>query len=340
MAFAKLVPREGMTTRLVAIDPSLIDIETDPDDSEKVIRYIIQYKSVDEDGKEIGKREITEWTPTSDTEMSTGYWMVYYYQTGQSGKWELINSVSWEYDFPPIVHTKNLPNPFQVWGTPDITSDVIELQDRLNFVASNMSKIIRIHAHPKIWGAGNAEAKKIDIGVEQMMWFNDPETKIGQLEQLGDLASSQAFLLNLRQSLFDITRTVDISSIADKIGALTNFGLHVLYVDAVAKLNVKRELYGAFIKEINRRIQILAGIEPAEIEIIWPDPLPENSQEKLTADKMALDMGIVSKQTVSQNNGYDWEVEQDRLGQEKQGEENIGSVLLNAFNRGGGIGNG
>ena len=68
-----------------------------------------------------------------------------------------------------------------------------------------------------------------------------------------------------------------------------------------------------------------------------PEPLPENPMEELTADKIALELGVVSKQTVSQNLGYDWEMEQERMQQEKQANDNIGQVLLNAFNRGGGL---
>jgi hypothetical protein len=74
----------------------------------------------------------------------------------------------------------------------------------------------------------------------------------GNSKPLGDLASSQQFLLTLRQSLFDITQTVDISSMTDKLGALTNFGLRVLYADALAKLEQKRRLYGDALLDINR----------------------------------------------------------------------------------------
>jgi hypothetical protein len=60
-------------------------------------------------------------------------------------------------------------------------------------------------------------------------------------------------LLSLKQGMMDITQTVDITSLQDKIGALTNFGLKVLYQDALAKLGVKRELYGDALLETVRR---------------------------------------------------------------------------------------
>jgi hypothetical protein len=331
MAFVKIIPREGQPPRLVLIDPALIDIETDPDDAETIVRYIIAYKSIDGEGREIGKREVTEWTPTSD---DSGYWLISNYVTDQGGRWQLVDSLNWEWDFPPIAHCQNLPNNFDAWGIPDITTDVIMLQDRLNYVASNISKVVRLYAHPQRWGINVGKAEKIDAGPDQMISLTDPTGKIEQLSPVGDMAAALTFETILRQSLFDITRTVDISSMADKLGALTNFGLHVLYQDAMAKTETKRLLYGALLVEINRRMLLLAGIEPVEMDVIWSDPLPENKAEQLQAAQIALGIGVVDKQTVASELGYDWEVVKSRLDEEKGETDNLGSRLLEAFGRG------
>jgi len=45
--------------------------------------------------------------------------------------------------------------------------------------------------------------------------------------------------MNLRQIIFDVTRNMDISSMKDKVGALTNFGLRILFFDALNKLATK-----------------------------------------------------------------------------------------------------
>lgn len=332
--FVKIMPVEG-GYRLIPIDSSFVEMDANPDDGEQVTRYTIQYKTVDENGREMARKEITELTEAG--------WLVSLYVSSQAtgGKWLLEGDPqAWEWDFPPIVHWQNLPNTDALWGIPDITSDVMALQDRINFIASNISKVIRLYAHPARWGKMLGASSKIEIGPDEMPSFGSPDAVINQMEQLGDLAGSSNFLLTLRQSLMDITRTVDISSMADKIGALTNFGLHVLYQDALAKLDTKRALYGDALQEINQRLLILAGMEPVECEIVWGDALPENEPEEVTALQADLGMGLVDKQTASEMRGYDWETVQERLAQEQQAGDNIGAAILRAFDRNGGINEG
>lgn len=334
MCFVKIIPRDGQAPRLVAIDPSLIDIDPDPDDMDKVLRYTIQYKSVDSEGREIAKKEITEWTRTSDEDPNSGYWLISTYVTTVGGKWQLVSALNWEWDFSPICHWQNLPNVFDAWGLPDITADVMELQDRINFDASNIQKIIRLYAHPQRYGRMTGKAESVEMGPDKYPTFNNPAAEIVQLSPVSDLESSRLFLLTLRQSLFDITRTVDITSLADKLGALTNFGLRVLYQDALAKLETKRSLYAEGIAELNRRLLILGGFEGIPPDIIWGDVMPKNELENLQADEIKLRIGIVDKQTVALEEGYDWEIVQDRLQEEKAGQDNLGSTLLRAFDMG------
>ena len=333
MCFVKVVPREGKPLRLVGLDPSLMDIHTDPDDWQKVTAYVIQYKTL-KDGKEVGKREITQLDDSGLT------WTITEYENSDSTghKWQQVGEpVAWEYEFPPITHWQNLPNVMDAWGMPDITNDVINLQDRINFVSSNISKIIRLYAHPPRWGKGLGNMKDLTLGPDDMIVVGD-NGEINQLESIGDMGASLAFLNVLRQSMMDITRTVDISSLHDKIGALTNFGLRVLYQDALQKLGTKRELYEEGLQELNKRILALNGMDDApECEVTWIDPLPDNEKEEAMAVEADLRMGIVSRQTVSEKREYDWETEQERMSGEQLAGDNLGANLLRAFDTNGGI---
>jgi len=169
---------------------------------------------------------------------------------------------------------------------------------------------------------------------------NSPTAEIFQLQPVGDVPGAVAHSQNLRQIIFDVTRNTDITSMKDKVGALTNFGLRVLFFDALNKLETKRNLYGWGMREINRRIFIFSNMEPVDCEIQWEDPLPVDQRvlrENLEAD---LRMGIVSKQSVSERLGYDWETEQERISEQQQEQDNVGAMILRAFDRtGGGAGN-
>ena len=323
-----------MYPRLISIDTRFLDIQTLPDDYETVEAYIIGYKRRTDDGKEYGYKEVTERVRDDDGQF-LDMWRIRELITAPGGtKWEEISSQEWNYEFPPIIHWQNLPDPHSVYGESDM-SGIIGLQDRINFVASNISKIIRFHAHPKTWAAGAGTIDKVAWGADDMVTFTSSDARIGNLEMQNDLQSSAQFLEALRQALFDISRTTDISSMADRIGQLTNFGLRVLYADSLAKLETKRDIFGEALIQLNHRMLVLAGIEPDDGgAIVWPEILPENEQEAATSDGFDLANGLASKRTISGKRGYDYAEEQARIMSEKEQEETLGALLLQAFNNG------
>lgn len=315
--------------RLVALDPYLMTVETRPEDKARVNRYIMRFVITDLDGRETARREITEI-------QDNGTWIVINERSNSAtgGQWvEFSEPVVFPYEFPPILHWQNLPLTSSVYGKSDI-EDVIALQDRVNFTASNISKIIRYHAHPKTWGRGAGKAEKQSWGADDMVLYQGDNAMIQNLEMQSDLTSSREYMLTLRQAMFDITQTVDMTSMADKIGSLTNFGLRVLFMDALAKLNTKHQLYGEAIEETNRRLNIMrANLDDGGM-VEWDDPLPVNEAETAAADKFELDNGLVSKETVSTRRGNDWAQEQERLQAEQAAGDSLGATLLRAFNQG------
>lgn len=304
--------RDGvMYPRLMAMEPQYIEIETEPEDIDIVRRYLIQYPIEGPDGKP-AIRKISVERGEGDTWQSV-------YSLIQDGSEVRTDVQPWPYDFPPILHWKNLPSTGTPYGQPDITPDVIRLQDRVNFLASNISKIIRLYAHPQRIGKNVSKQEILDLGPDKMLLISGDNADVNQLEQLGDLIASQQFYLGMRQSLFDVTRTVDISSVHDKLGSLTNFGLRVLYQDALQKLATKRELYGDGLLELVRRLLVIGGFAATDPgEIIWPDPLPANQVEEVAGLQFDLTNQLVSRQTVSTKRGYSWEDEQTRMDAEDQ----------------------
>jgi len=320
----KLIPR------LVVLDPATVTMDALPEDIDTIFRYTIAYTITDPvTGKDKTVKQVTE----HDAE--TGYWVITDYVSVNGSKWEVTNEQVWEWDFAPIVHWHNLPDVGSVYGRPDITDDLIDLQDKINFVSSNTAKIIKYHAYPKTWARGFQNSGKIAWGVDEMVTTSDPNALIQNLEMQSDLSSSLSFIRYLRQALFDVSRAVDIDSMADKLGSLTNFGLRVLYQDALSKLEEKRGLYAEGIIEINHRLLELAGAPDTDGgEVEWPDVMPENENEIAMAVKSDLELGLVSKQTAAGLRGYTWEDEEERMSEEKVANDNIGAALLRAFGQG------
>lgn len=329
-----LVKRGKVYPRLVTLDSRRMFIETQPEDKDTVTAYVWEAMVKDANGDDQRRKEVTRWE-TFDGEMNRPLsWVIENYVMNRGGRWELIGEPEqWPYPFPPIVHWQNLPKPFDVYGESDIL-DVIPIQDRYNFTSANTSRIIRYHAHPKTWGRDVNLGDKVSWGGDEMVTVTGDGT-IQNLEMQSDLASSMQYLMNLRQSIFDITRTVDISSMADKVGQLTNFGLRVLYGDAIAKLATKQALMGEALEELIYRLLVLGEFTNTDPGIVvWPDNLPRNEFEDLQAATLELNAGLVSKQTVAGEHGRDWETEMERMQDEEAAAGNIGQALLQSFNRG------
>jgi hypothetical protein len=231
-----------------------------------------------------------------------------------------------------------MPGVHSIYGVSGIDSTQ-GVQDKINLEISDVLKILRQYAHPQRWGKGSARPSQVDGAPGKLWWFTDPGSEVNSLEMQSDLASSIQVLRQLRQTLFDLARVVDVQSFADKLGNLTNFAVRVLYGDAVAKNAVRRLLYGEFFTELNRRLLFLGGFETVgPPEIHWGPDMPADEAADAQMVINDLSAGLVSKETASQKRGYDWEQESAKLGEEATASAatngNIGGLILSNFTRG------
>jgi len=347
ICYVKLMPegREDIDGRLyprmVAMDPMFMEVFTEPSDYERVVRYVYEYETDDpESGKPIRFKQVFK--------LEDEQWIIEDYKTEPgSDKYELVtgegvtNPQTWDYDFPPIVHWQNLPSVKGVIGTPDITDDIIRLQDKINYVASNINKIIRLNAHPRWYGTGFASGQlgKMEWGPEDFLKL-PTGAEVGSAEMSSELTGSREWVQYLTKELYSLMHAVDVNGVRDKLGQLTNFAVRVLYQDALAKNHDKRDLYGAAIVELSRNMMVMADVyadSAKPINIVWPDPLPTNEQEETLAIKNDMELGLVSRQTASKKRGYDWSVEGERMADEKAAEGSVGEEILRLFETGGNL---
>lgn len=142
-----------------------------------------------------------------------------------------------------------------------------------------------------------------------------------------------------------------MDSIGDNLGQLTNFGLRVLYSDAVDKNETKRWLYADALKELNRRLLVLTdkwkGAETDPGDVIWGEALIINVMEEMETDQLALNMKVVDLETVTRRYESRYGVAYDDI-QKKLAEQtkaanannsNIGAEILRRFNQGQGADN-
>jgi hypothetical protein len=352
--YVKILPDHlsaGGTTlpKLVALNPAWMEIETLPHDMDEPVRYTQRY-TVTERGEDVAHKIVTERNRAvvvdeagqmRETGDYAAAWTETHYISSRAtgGRWVEQSVEDWPYPFAPIHHWQNLPDAFSCYGQSDL-ADILPIQDRYNFNVGNISKIVRYHAHPKTWMRGSLGTSKASWGADELLQLQGgggaagAEPMIANLEMASDLASSREFTKDLREALFTVTRTTDPATIKDTVGALTNFGLRVLFKDELHKVYTKRTLYGDGLLEVVRRVLLLAGMESEPGEIVWPDPLPVNETEQTEALTADIGNGLVSKQTASGLREYDWDLERERIADEQQASDDLGATLLRQFSQG------
>jgi len=327
-----------VTNRLVALNPFNLTIHTAHDDIENVLAYVYRWNDGDTAWRELTEKQ----KPDNGDE----FWTVTIWKLNKEtgSKWVVEGKpLIWDYPFPPIIHGKNLPNAGNVYGYSDIEG-VIDLQDKYNEARSNINKILALQAWAQKWIIGgkfprfkDTDGKEyLDVGPDKALEITggNEHTKLGILQPSGDLTSSRDHANDIRRDFFEIAATVDSESVKDKVGALTNFGLRVLFKNEIAKNATKQLLYGDLLLTVNNRLLQLAGFSGAEAdpgEVKFGDPLPENDVEAVTTLQSEMGLGIRSKETAAKSRGIDWEEEQKRLAKEKQAAGNVGSSLIRNF---------
>jgi len=320
VAAIKIVPRPGdagRPYRLVNIDPANLDIKCNDEDVDEVERYRIEYTTCDDKGNEVVKRQDITAVENEATDV-VHQWTIQDFEANGADKTfvPVSEPIVWPYALPPIVHCKNLPLANCVWGVGDLED--VRLNDALNLIASSTRKILRLHASPQ------TVAKGFDPGLlrrdaNQIWWIPEsgPDTDIKNLEMQSDLASSLAFYRDLRAAFYAQGRMPDVSQIGN-LGALTNFGLRVLFADALERTATKRLVYGGLIQRVNRTLALIAGKgDNVMVSLTWPDPLPVNGKELVETITAEQATGLVSDETLTGNLGYDFADEQARLDDER-----------------------
>lgn len=243
------------------------------------------------------------------------WWIIQYVKASNKIEFTEEGRDPWDFPFAPIVDWKSRRRPHQYYGWSELAANAERLQNGINFTASNTGRIIKFHAHPKTIVTG-ADIEKLQTGPDGLFSFPDPEVKIQNLEMQSDLSSSIKYLDMLEQRFFAERRVVDPAQIKDKVGALTNFGLQVMYLQMLKLLAEKQDFYGSGFAETFRRALLISGVD-VKLKTEWVNPLPVNRLEVVNAASTEADIGTTSKKTLAGDLGRDYDKERDQMKDEK-----------------------
>lgn len=319
-----------VTHRLVALNPFNLTVYSLPDDIESVTAYVYRWNQGDSAFRELTEKQDSGWLiRVQKLDKATG------------NQWADVSEAFWDYEFAPITHGKNLPNAGNVYGYSDIEG-VIDLQDKYNEAQSNVNKILSLQAWAQKYVIGGkfprvkdgAGGEYLDAGPDKALEIASENAKVGILQPSGDLASSRQFANDLRRDIFDISGCVDSETVKDKVGALTNFGLRVLFKNEIAKNATKQLLYGDLLLNVNNRLLKLSGFDGVDADpgkVQFGDPLPVDDREEIATVKEEIALGLLSLETGAKRRNIDWEIEQERKAKEKAESATLGGDMIRNF---------
>ena len=313
--------------RLVNLYPGMVFPEWNPNDVDDVWVYQLRWRSED------GKVKRTIWTLREDGKT----WEFFEEVMSGRGRWVKEGASGiWEYSWCPIISGKNLPNPNNFFGLSDLED--ADLNDAVNFVASNMNRITRLYGHPVPWGFGFSQ-KELSVEPGKAVLTNNEKANLQYLQMTSDMGNSLGLLQRYTTDFYKTARVPEMDPSLMTLGAQSGFALRVLYGDLIEKTTTKQLLYGDALVELNRRILDFRGKGDDKIVTVhWKDPLPPDERSEIAALQFDMQAELCSKETASEKRGYDFETENTRLEEEQQGKLNLGEALLTGFNQGKNLG--
>jgi len=202
----------------------------------------------------------------------------------------------------PVVHIQNIAQPCYYEGLSDV-EPLVPLQDELNTRLCDRANRITMQSF-KMYLAKGIEAGQEREIMPGRMWCTDNEQ--AQICEFGGDAAApgeDTHIQDLREALDKVSGVTPVVAgvIRSKLGNLTSaVAMKMTLMGTLAKTQRKRLTYGEGIKQLCRII--LTALDKSgvykthtserEIEVRFPDPLPEESTDKLNEAKIKMDLGV------------------------------------------------
>ena len=303
-----------------------VEVVTNPDNYKSVLSYVNQWS---------GKNPITgKMTAYRQTFSRFGlYWKIFEEESaGDSNDWNTTNEEIHPYSWEPIFHCKNAPNPNSYYGRSDIEDDLLNMNEDLNFIVSNIARIIRIHGHPKTWGRG-FEARELDMSIDSLTILKTQTGELKNLEMHSDLAASLEFAKEIKQMYHQMAGIPEIAAgKVENIGQLSGLALEILYGPLTRLIQTKRLYHGRMLRKLSLAMMEMGGKKASAIAIQWSELLPKNRKEEAETAVILKDVGV-SQDTVLTELHYDPVNEAEKRQAEIDAQTALSSSLMNQFDK-------
>ena len=244
-------------------------------------------------------------------------------------KWTEIKRTDWAYSQCPIVDWQHIDRPGQFYG--DNENSLITLNNKVNKVASDTSRILRFYASPKtVIQADIDEGKIVETKIEDT-WLLPKESEIKNIEMQSDLQSSVRFVDMLVETMKALQRVVVLSGNVADLQRVTNLGVETVFIDQIAKTDELWEQCGPGIADLCKVMLEVGGREwDRQITVNRASPLPKDAKETIDVQEKEIDLGLASKETIMRERGRNPKKERELIDNEDTGNDN---ALIRAMGR-------
>lgn len=295
--FVKLLVKDGVPDRFQVVNSAMMNVESDPRDTELALSYTISWETTDPKNKTVKHQEITKRD-------LNGFWNISEYESQGNGRMALVSSTDWPFEFAPIFDCQNLTNPTAYWGKSDCPRAAINQNESINTTLSMLARLLRNHSHPKSILTG-LNSRKTDWISNEVLSLPEGVTAT-QLEMSADGAESLISLYKeLSDALHTNTRTPLIASgKLENTGAMSGAALKILWMPLDAKTSEKRGHLGSMLENLCERALELAGFAGCDVTCVFPNTTPTNALEDRQVAQIDKTLGV-SSETVLRGLGFD-----------------------------------
>ena len=224
--------------------------------------------------------------------------------------------------FVPIFHIPNLRVPGEPWGYPDHYF-IMDAQKSYNFLVNKAESIINYQAGPIILDVGNTlKGRRLPSGNSVVVPI-PLGNEMRYLQWNGNL-------FPVLQTMDEVRRVMlEIQGLPPSLTATSGFMVQVQMVKALLRNKGKKEkVWGACFEWIAKRtLQLVKkfdktdlpeGVENLQIEIKWPEVLPQDEARIFANIATAKQLGVMSDYTAIERYGNESPFEEIRKIEDEQ----------------------
>lgn len=210
----------------------------------------------------------------------------------------------------PVVHIQNVAQPYYYEGLSDV-EQLVGLQDELNTRLSDRASRITFQAFKMYLAKGIEGGADKTISPGRMWYTDNLDASVEQFGGDSATPSEDMHIMEIREAMDKVSGVTPVVAgvLKNKVGNLTSgVALKMTFMGMLAKTTRKQYTYGQGLKQIVRLVLdtldkcgvYSTSVEEREVDVIFPNPLPEDSMDKLKEAQIKKELGVSSEVILSE----------------------------------------